>query len=68
MTVFIPDRQGIIGDKPTRKYLLITLARFIRLGEVIGKITSNQIFTRDAGHLHHSLVHVSNFAFRADSY
>ncbi len=60
------NRQGIICDETLGERLLVALASLFRLGEIVGEVRANQLFTRRPGDLHSGLVHVGDLAFRAD--
>ncbi len=60
------DGQRVIRDETLREHPLVALASFFRLREVVGEVRANKFLARRPGDLHGGLVHVRDFAFRAD--
>src|SRR5581483_3788496 len=40
--ILVPDRQGVVGDKPLGEHLLVALPGLLRLGEVVGEVGADQ--------------------------
>ena len=60
------NRQGIIAHETLGKHFLITGARFVWFGEIIGKVRPDELLARNAGRLRRRFVHIGDFSLRAD--
>ena len=55
-----------IGNISFCKNFLIDFSRLLRFGKIVVKISANELITFNSGDINLCLVHVGNFAFRAD--
>ncbi len=60
------DSQRVVLHKSLRKHLLVAFARFLRLGEVVGKVGPDQLLARHAGSLDGGFVYVGNLSLPAN--